>query len=60
MSWYVDDKLTKPKKTTCATDGDLDMAYALILASHEWKRPKLYGRGQEDIEEVKMEKLSLA
>ena len=40
MSWYVDDTLAKPKKTTCATDGDLDMAYALILASHEWKRPR--------------------
>ena len=39
MSWYVDDKLTKLNKSTCATDGDLDMAYALILASHEWQRP---------------------
>lgn len=39
-SWYIDDNLAKPKKTTCATDGDLDIAYALILASHEWKRPR--------------------
>ena len=40
MSWYVDDKVGTPNKTTCATDGDLDIAYALILAAHEWKVPK--------------------
>jgi endo-1,4-beta-D-glucanase Y len=48
------------RRPLAATEGDIDAVYALLLASHEWKRPKLYGRGQEDIEEVKMEKLSLA
>ena len=40
MAWYVDDKKARHKNTTCATDGDLDMAYALILASQKWKSPK--------------------
>ena len=39
-SWYIDDKIGITNTTTCATDGDLDIAYALILAWSEWKCPR--------------------
>ncbi len=39
MAWQVDDKTPQPAKTTCATDGDLDIAYALLLAACTWKEP---------------------
>ena len=40
MAWKIDDKKATPVDTTCATDGDLDIAYALILASEKWKAPE--------------------
>ena len=35
MRWKINDN--KNSETGCATDGDLDMAYALILAYDRWK-----------------------
>lgn len=39
MAWYVDDTQARHEPTTCATDGDLDIAYALILAAYRWQAP---------------------
>jgi len=47
MSWYVDDKVGTPKETTCATDDDLDIAYALILATYVWRAPEYMAEAKE-------------
>lgn len=36
MAWRIDDKDTAPVDTTCATDGDMDIAYALATAARKW------------------------
>lgn len=48
MSWIVPNKYKRtdngqqPEVTTSATDGDLDIAYALLLADKVWETPSSY------------------
>lgn len=47
MSWVVPDSLTNRDgseyaRTTSSTDGDLDIAYALLMASIQWETPSSY------------------
>ncbi|MEO0414417.1 MAG: glycosyl hydrolase family 8 [Verrucomicrobiota bacterium] len=39
MAWRVEDTSSDPVDTTCATDGDLDIALALLLAADKWQEP---------------------
>jgi endo-1,4-beta-D-glucanase Y len=39
MCWKIPPS-EKPVKDDCATDGDLDMAFALVLASQQWSDPE--------------------
>src|SRR5262249_16447233 len=36
MSWVIDKSELKSKDQDSATDGDMDIAYALLLAHHQW------------------------
>jgi endo-1,4-beta-D-glucanase Y len=36
MSWVIDKSESPSKKEGNATDGDMDIAYALLLAHHQW------------------------
>jgi endo-1,4-beta-D-glucanase Y len=36
MSWVIDKSELKSKDEESATDGDMDIAYALLLAHHQW------------------------
>lgn len=36
MAWRIDDNSKEKVETACATDGDMDIAYSLILASKKW------------------------
>ena len=40
MAWQVDDTRKTPVETACATDGDMDIAYALLLAAEKWNEAK--------------------
>jgi endoglucanase len=40
MAWRVDDTQKTPVETACATDGDMDIAYALLLAAEKWDEAK--------------------
>lgn len=39
MAWRIDDQSTEKVATACATDGDMDIAYALLLAAERWDAP---------------------
>jgi len=36
MSWVIDKSESRSKDQDSATDGDMDIAYALLLAHHQW------------------------
>jgi endo-1,4-beta-D-glucanase Y len=36
MSWVIDKSESRSKDEDSATDGDMDIAYALLLAHHQW------------------------
>lgn len=36
MAWRVDDRSRDSVNTTCATDGDMDIAFALLTAAKKW------------------------
>lgn len=46
MSWVLPSKLdvegVQPERSGSATDGDLDIAYALLMAHKQWKTPSKY------------------
>ncbi|MEM7698037.1 MAG: glycosyl hydrolase family 8 [Verrucomicrobiota bacterium] len=45
MAWRIEDDSDVPVETACATDGDLDIAFALLLAGQKWDDSNLLSEG---------------